>query len=307
MLNCFWLCAKPPAPSLPLFSASAIMAIAFLVAVSPVNATGIEDGFYIKSDDGSGQTVTNQDGEALQIGHKHPQPIIKATITSEDNANTRYEVRVTIPADGQTSRPLDVLAVAGNVYPRNGWGSGGPSAELMFPLSGAENAEAVAKYFGVPVMYRKHPGYNLAVAFVASKPEFVAGEEVTVTMRIQNVGSNAFSFQQGGRNRAARDNQYNFVARFGDKQVEDIGTTMNFGGLSSDRVVNPRETFTNTVVLNKWFAFDQPGTYHVMGSYYLAFKLLNELGSPVQPSWQPIWEDYATGEFNVKIVPAAPR
>jgi hypothetical protein len=210
---------------------------------------------------------------------------------------------VTIPNEGNEAGSINILAVGGRIYARNGWGSNASSSELQFPFSSDDNAKALAHYFGVPITYRKHPGYNLLVTFTPSRPAFAVGEPVEVTMRIQNVGSNAFAFQVGGRNRAARDCQYTFVARLADKQVEDIGSSINFGGLSVDRVLKPAEVFTNTVVLNKWFAFDKPGDYRILGSYYMAFKHIDETNAPGRTWWEPVWEDYATADFTVKIVP----
>jgi hypothetical protein len=293
--------ASRPAP------ARAIMLAALLAATFLANGAAIEDGFYSKSEDASGQAAIDQNGRPLVLGKKQTLQINETTLYALDNANTQFELRVKIPNEGDQARATEVLAIGGKVYARNGWGSSAQGAELMFPFSGADNAKAVAGYFWINVTYRKHPGYNMAVSFAPSKPEFEIGDEVKVTLRIENVGSNAFAFQQGGRNRAQRDQQYTFTASFGAKQVEDIGSDMHMGGLSTDRLVRPGEVFTDTVVLNKWFAFDKPGVYRVLGSYYMDFKPTNDLNMPSRPFPQTVWEDYATGAFTIKIVPAQPR
>jgi hypothetical protein len=288
----------------PPFSAPAILVAVLLAAASLANGAGIEDGFYRESDNASGQAVADPNRSGLRLGAKQSIKVTRAEITSQDNANTQFEVTVTTPHDGDQAGLIVVLAIGGKLYPRSGWSSSQQQDQLSFPVSGADNARDLARYFGVPITYRKHPGYKMLVSFTPSSPEFEVGQEVQVAMRIQNVGSDAFAFEQGGRNRAARDCQYTFVARLGDKQVDDIGSNWNMGGLSFTRVLKPGEVFTNSVALNKWFAFDQPGTYRVQGSYHLAFKQLNEMNEAVQFSWRPIWEDYATGEFTVKITPA---
>jgi hypothetical protein len=88
-----------------------------------------------------------------------------------------------------------------------------------------------------------------------------------VTWRIVNVGTNVVSFMQGGRNRAARDNQYIFSARSGGKHVEDVGTSFHFGGLAALRVLKPGDVFEDKVSLQKWFSFEKAGMYELHGSY----------------------------------------
>jgi hypothetical protein len=295
--------ASRPAPA---FAARAFMAALLLAATAQARAAEIEDGFYSKPDDASSPAGTGQNGHPPGIGKKQPLRVLGATVGSQDNANTRFELRVQIPETADHGYSIDMLALGGRVFLRDGRGSSFDDwpEELMFAVSGADNATNVARYFGVPVACREHPGYNLAVSFTPSKPEFQVGEEVNVTLRIQNAGSRAFSFQQGGRERGARDSQYTFVARLGENQVDDIGKIIVMGGFSAPRVVKPGEVFTDTILLNKWYAFDKPGDYRVLGSYYMPFKPVSPTSSLAR--WRStIWEDYATGEFTVKIVPAA--
>jgi hypothetical protein len=296
----------------------AALLVALFATSYPANGAGIEDGFYSTSDDPSTQLVTNQNGRSLHLGQKHSPQILGATIFSHDNANTHFLLRVTIPNEKNESGLIDIpgwinesnkaesitiLAVKGIIYARNGWGSNASSSELQFPFSGDNNAKDIANYFGVPITYRKNPDYNLLVIFTPSKPAFEVGEQVEATMRIQNIGSNAFAFHDGGGNPAGREGQYTFVARLGGKQVPDIGSNVWVWGLDPEWVVKPGKDFTNTVVLNKWFAFDKTGDYRILGSYHMAFERMNENNTPLQPWWEPVWEDYATAEFTVKIVP----
>jgi hypothetical protein len=53
--------------------------------------------------------------------------------------------------------------------------------------------------------------------------------------------------------------------------------------------------FEDRVDLADWFAFDRPGTYQLLGSYYMAFC------DPDDDSWWTVWEDHATAEFVVVI------
>ncbi len=291
----------------PTLAARALFAASLLLATSPARAAEIEDGFYGRPDNASIQAGTNQNSDVPRVGKKQPLQVLGATLESQDNANTRFELRVQVPPTEDHGATIAMLAVGGRVYARDGWGSGMDSdwgQYLMFPVSVADNAKDVARYFHVPVTFREHPGYNLAVNFAPSKPQFQVGEEVKVTMNIWNSGSKAFSFQQGGREGTARDNRYTFVASLDGKQVDDIRTNISTSRFSTLRTVKPGEVFSEPIVLNNWFAFDKPGAYHLLGSYYMAFK---GGAAPDTFPWQSIiWEDYATARFTVKIVPAKP-
>jgi hypothetical protein len=76
--------------------------------------------------------------------------------------------------------------------------------------------------------------------------------------------------------------------------------------LSIGGPVKPGEAFTDTIVLNKWFLLDKPGDYRVRGAYPLHFHQLDEKNLSQHPSMN-IWEDQATGEFAIKIIPAQPH
>jgi hypothetical protein len=114
-------------------------------------------------------------------------------------------------------------------------------------------------------------------------------------MRIRNVAENTVAFIKGGGNLAARDNQYAFSARLRGKQVNDIGTSLDFGGLACRKTLKPGEVFEDKVDLRKWFAFDRLGTYEMLGSYYMEFN------DPARDDWHTVWEDYATAEFTVRV------
>jgi hypothetical protein len=145
------------------------------------------------------------------------------------------------------------------------------------------------------VVYRRHPHHNLLVSFVPTKKKFNIGDEVTATLRIKNVGVTTISFMKGGRNRAARDNQYVFSARLAGTQIDDLGTSFHFGGIAVKRVLKPQEVFDDNISLSKWFAFDKEGMYQIHGAYYLDFI------DPESEQWNTIWDDYVSADFTVTI------
>jgi len=257
-----------------------------------------ENGIYERSQDTSAALVRAQDGELVRLGTRRALQILKAEIFSENNENTRFRLSVTVPYDPDLRSSSYILFVDGTAYQQRGAGSSqkDTSSASFYYIMGDYNATQVAKYFGAPLRYRKHPGYDLQVSFTPSKQEFDHGEEVIVTLRITNVGTKAVSFIKGGRNRGPRDNQYTFSATYRGKQVEDVGPVYDFGGIAATRILRTGDVFEDKVNLRKWFPFKEgAGLYEIHGSYYLGFQ------DPDDDSWRTIWDDYASRDFAVTI------
>ncbi|MCE9584544.1 MAG: hypothetical protein K8T20_18805, partial [Planctomycetes bacterium] len=84
----------------------------------------------------------------------------------------------------------------------------------------------------------------------------------------------------------------------GDKALPDIGSDQHFGGLSVIHELKPGEVFEKEVDLAKWFSFVKAGVYFVHGSYHLDFF-------ETKTYTQPVWEDWATADFEVRIAEKA--
>src|SRR5215471_16652325 len=274
-----------------------LLVIVLCISALRVLAGEQENGIYERSQDTSAALVRAQDGELVRLGKRRTLQILKAEMFSENNENTRFRLSVTIPSDPGLGASSYVLIVDGAAYRQIGSGSSQKdTSSASFEVTGDDNAKQVARYFGAPLRYRKHPGYDLQVSFIPAKQEFETGEEVIVTLRITNVGINAVSFMKGGRNRGPRDNQYTFSATYRGKQVEDVGPAYDFGGIAAPRVLRPRDVFEHKVNLQKWFSLKGgAGLYEIHGSYYLGFQ------DPDDETWRTIWDDYASGDFAVTI------
>ena len=296
-----------------------------LVGACALGADQPGDGIYLWSKDGSVPPITSQDGKKMFLGARQDLKIQSLDLSSRNNANTRFDLSLTLPYDKNIGPSSYILIVSGTAYRQIASGAGqenasqGLKSSISFRILGDENARQVSQYLKTPIIYRKHPRHNLLVSFTPTKQEFSMGDEVTLceaatampwrvtkqefsmgdevtaTLQITNVGTNTISFLQGGRNRAERDNQYVFSARYNCKQVEDIGTSGHTGGLGTYRVLKPGEVFEAKIGLSKWFSFDKAGTYEVHGSYYLDFI------DPDAESRRTIWEDYVSADFIVII------
>jgi hypothetical protein len=272
-----------------------------LVGACALGADQPGDGIYLWSKDGSAPPITSQAGKKLFLGARQDLKIQSRDLSSRNNANTRFDLSLTLPYDKNIGPSSYILIVSGTAFEQIASGatqedaSQEKTSSISFRISGEKSAQQVSQYLKTPIVYRKHPRHNLLVSFTPTKQEFGIGDEVTATLRITNVGTNTISFLQGGRNRAARDNQYIFCARYKLQQVEDIGTSGHFGGLGIWRVLKPGEVFEDKISLSKWFSFDKAGTYEVHGSYYLDFN------DPDDDSRRTIWEDYVSADFIVTI------
>jgi len=267
-----------------------------LVSTSVLSADQPDDGIYLRAHSEPAPWIKSQDGQKLFLGAKQTLKIQKSELFSQNNGNTRFYLSVTIPYDESIGPSTYILIVAGTAYGQSGSGaSQKKTSSPSFYISEEKNAKQVSEYMKTLLLYRRHPRHNLLVSFTPTEQEFSVGEQVTATLQIMNVGTMSISFMKGGRNRAARDNQYVFSARHGGKQVDDIGTSYHFGGLASRRVLKPGEVFEDKISLSKWFAFDKAGMYEIHGSYYLDFN------DPNAESWRTIWQDYVSADFTVLI------
>ena len=254
-----------------------------------------DDGVYLRAAGAPAPEIICQDDQKGFLGARQDLNILKVEFSSFNNANTLFELNLTVPFDESIKADSFILLVAGTAYRQHILEIGKERLRLGFTISGGDEAKATSKFFKEPLPLRSHPGYNLLTTFTPTKPEFNLGEEATAVLRIRNVGTNTVAFLKGGRI-YGRNCQYEFSALYKSMPVKDIGGDNGIGGGgSSKRMLEPGEEFEDTISLMKWFAFDQPGWYEIHGSYYLI------LIDPEISSWNVIWDDWVSADFSVKI------
>ena len=262
------------------------------------DAANLSNGFYEITNNNPRISIALESGKIVGVGREKKFDIQGATLISQDNWNDIFYLGVDVPYDKSLEKVFwHILVVNGKAYKQDSIGSTmEKKSNFGFKCIPGDQAEDVARFFSIQPYLRKHPGHQLAARFIPQMGEFLQGEDVIVILRIKNVGTNTVVFHQGGRNRAARNNQYVFIARYDGKQVEDIGSSYHLGGLGTLRILKPGDTFKDGINLNKWFSFAQPGRYEVHGSYYLEFN------DPADNfPWQTIWEDYISADFTIRI------
>ncbi len=224
-----------------------ITTLLVLVSVNLLAADQSDNGFYLRAKGEPEPWIKSHDGHKMFLGVRQPLTVEQGWLSSQNNENSRFYLSVTIPYDADIGPSTYILIVDGKAYRQTGSGaSHEKTSSLDFYISGKENAEQVSRYIKTPVVYRRHPRHNLSVSFIPTEDELSVGDNVTVTLRITNVGTNFVSFMKGGRNRAGRDNQYVFSSRYRGRQVDDIGTSHHFGGTAVRRILKPEEIFEDT-------------------------------------------------------------
>ena len=274
-----------------------IIATALLLFVSrcAFGAEQYDDGIYLCAAGAPAPAIVCQDGQKVFLGARQDLNILKIEFCSFNNANTLFELNLTVPFDESIKADSFILLVAGTAFRQHILGTGKEKLRLGFTITGGDEAKEISEFFKEPLPLRTHPGYKLLTTFTPTKLEFNLGEEVTAILRIRNVGTNTVAFLKGGR-MYGRDCQYEFSARYKTMPVKDIGGDNGIGGGgASKQMIKPGEEFKDTISLGKWFAFDQPGWYEIHGSYYLRFLDNNPL------SWDLIWDDWVSADFSVTI------
>lgn len=242
----------------------------------------------------AGTPVTAPDGRVLNLGNILPDKIDHAVLQSRSNDNQQFYLSLEKKEAFSQDYSNIVLCAGGHCLSFNSGGSGGMFT-IGAQLNSAETAEAVAKFLGIEIRKRKHPGHLFSVRYVLSKESFSQDEAIPATLEITNLGTSPAVFMPGGKNRGERDNQFGFTAYDGVTAVPDTGSPVHFGGLSSKTTIQPGETWKKDLDLRKWFTFKKPGVYEVTGTYEMNFV------EPDSTDWFTIWQDYATAAFYVRI------
>ncbi|HEV3079951.1 MAG TPA: hypothetical protein VGY66_09235 [Gemmataceae bacterium] len=280
-----------------------ILSLALLVTLRPAFAEKMaepSDGVYLVHLEGAGPKVMrNDDGDPLVLGERLADKFGQAVIESDSNDNSRFSLDLKGAGPFPPGHPGPMALLIGGrcfvVYSNSDPEPDG-KRQLGSIIIGAEAMQVVAKKFKVEPRLRKHPGYQLLATWTPDQAGYKAGEPITLTLKIKNVGAQAAAFFDGGAQRGARNNQFGFTAFHSGKAVPDTGDPLNFGGKASLEVLEPGESFSKSVRLDDWFKFNEPGVYQITGTYKLAFY------DPKSKPRRPLWTDFASGECSVRIV-----
>jgi hypothetical protein len=267
-----------------------------------VAASAPEDGIYWYAT-GPGKTVTRNDGAEIVLGQRLGQAFGTPTLASLRNDNSQFQLDLRRAGPVAVGPPGTYLALVIDGVILGVWSQSDREKDgtmnLACTIHGEKVAEQIATKLKAEFHKRSDPGHRFTVHWTPEKAAFEVGEPVKLKLEIRNTGTVPFAFRVGGQQRGPRDNQFRFVAYrasgFG-KAVPDTGDPVNFGGISTIKTLQPKETFTATVSLDRWFAFADPDVYRVTGMYEL------QLHAPDSAFGRPIWDDVVVGDCLVRVV-----
>jgi hypothetical protein len=276
-----------------------------LIAVARGPADEIEDGIYALKKEGEGRHIKLNGGAEVVLGPRLGGAWAGAAVRSTANDNSRFLILLS------DVRPLDTTGGTGRIallidgvclpsFGQSHYPDG--KLDLSFTVSGDEAARKVAARLKVEPQRRKHPGHRVEVRWVPDKEAYRVGEPITLTMELKNVGDAPIAFQNGGKQRGPRNNQFRFLAYrlYGSgKAVADTGDPNHMGGIGSVLTYKPGETFSDTVRLDKWFQFTEPDTYRVTGLFELELHATSGRNGLRDV---PIWDAFAVGDCLIKVV-----
>jgi hypothetical protein len=278
-----------------------------LFVATPAAAAEVADGIYVLAGT-AGHDVKLSGGDWVALGPRRTNSWERAEVRSLANDNSRFDV-VLRNVDKAVDRgePATIVLVVNGV----GMSSHGQShssdgtIDLWFTLHGEDEARKIAAVLKTEPVLRKHPGHRVVLKLTPDKESYRPGEPVTLAVDICNVGDLPILFQNGGKQRGARNNQFRFLAyagHGGGKAIPDSGDPWHHGGLSTLRPLKPGESERITVGLDNWFTFTAPDTYRVTGLFELELHHM-----PERFLRTTIWEELAIGECLIKVEAPKPK
>jgi hypothetical protein len=283
---------------------SATRVIALSLFSGGVFAQPYEDGLYELSNQDTAQPVFSQNGTLHWLGEKLEVPLDENSVFALDNNNEVFQVTLRYPSDTLPDFSVQHLLSSGVTFPRLALmiddvpyistesGGGDSQATVFIYLSGAENAEHVAEYFGTEVVYRYHPGHRPLVRFSPQEQTIKLGGAVPIVVEITNVGETSFMFINATRL------PFRFSATREGESVSRTGWPVRTNDISTFPTLRPGETHRIEANVANWLEFDQPGSYYVFGSYRLEV-----LGSDLPIALRTIWSEFVSGDFVVTVEP----
>lgn len=254
-----------------------------------------EQGTEVKRSDAEGTVV---------LLHRLTDQFGRIEMKSMANDNTRFRIHLKGAGPFREGDDIGRLALVVDGVYATVWGHSDPDElgrmDLSASVTGAEAARRIAVALGVQPRLRQHLGHRMEVTYEPTKQSFQAGEAVVLKMTIKNTGDVPFSFQDGGKQRGPRNNQFGFTALCNGGQgpeIPDTGDPRHHGGKSVLRTLRKGEAFEKEVDITKWFDLSQPGTYKIDGRFEI------ELHDPDAEEYFVLWEDVAHGECLVAIEP----
>ena len=123
-----------------------IIATAFLLLASrcAFGAEQFDDGIYQNAAGAPAPEIVCQDGQKVFLGARQDLNILKVEFCSFNNANTLFEMNLTVPFDESIKGDSFILLVAGTACRQHMLGIGEEKLRLGFTISGGDEAKEIS-------------------------------------------------------------------------------------------------------------------------------------------------------------------
>ena len=116
-------------------------------------------------------------------------------------------------------------------------------------------------------------GANLELVIHCPEKGVRQGDEIPIVFTITNRGKSSYSYDMRDYDRSGRLMEYKLVAKRKDGTVAADPRSDYKGGLGGGlsagmAYIDPRQSFTKTIALNRWALLKEPGCYTVAGTYF---------------------------------------
>jgi hypothetical protein len=215
---------------------------------------------------------------------------------SVDNDNKRYRLLLEVPLP---SGSWACLSIGGRLIPASSVGQDLLAATASFELTPAE-ANIISSRYTIPRRDRVRLDEGLQVRFEAEST-WTAGGAMPVVLTLENLGSVPVAVTLGGRYRGVgRDNRFSFSVTGPAGTLPDIGSNMDFGGMSSWSVLAPGERLQIREDVARWATLPS-GRYTVDCAFDLELSVPRD-GFSMEYAHER-WERTLTSSLSVEVLP----
>jgi len=198
-----------------------------------------------------------------------PVTASRATLTAEDNANSKYQLFFAYPGSAPCKQGLAVFGGVALLSESNGSSPG--TCDLSFYLD-AQQATAAARVLGIPRKDRHPAGERVVGTFAPSQSSYERGQKVEVVLTLENpADAPRVNRRSGGSSRGPRDNQFWFAITRDGREVPKLEAD-DYGGWEGKSPLDAGARVTLRAPLASWGDVNVPGKYSVECRYRVDFS-----------------------------------
>ncbi len=252
--------------------ALALLLVATSISTFPLRAT-VEDGLYSVSKRATDLSASAFDGEQIFLQKPLPDKIKSATIISQRNDNSLYELEINVRKFSVT--PWDiVLVLNGRAVHFFGSMSDESEESTEAQIFDQQFADKAAAFFKTSVQKRQHPGHQFVGSLRTKKKTYAVGSPIPVTFCPTNCGTAPFSYSSMGFFEGKFDGDpspaftFSAAANNGDavQNLPNHFWTHAMSIVEPGGVLKPQASQSIDIDLKDYLKLDKAGIYEIRGS-----------------------------------------